>query len=65
MKNLMTIAALLFGLAVLTSSSTAQTGLELVDVDLLFVGAHPDDDTFVMLYCRKCGSSGQTSPNPG
>ncbi len=48
MKNLMTIAAVLIGLAVLTTSSTAQTGLDLVDVDLMFVGAHPDDDTFVM-----------------
>ncbi len=48
MKNLMTIAAVLVGIAALTASSGAQTGLDLVDVDLMFVGAHPDDDTSVM-----------------
>ncbi|MCZ6768797.1 MAG: PIG-L family deacetylase [Acidobacteria bacterium] len=48
MKNLMTIVAVLMGLAAFSASSRAQTGLDLVDVDLMFVGAHPDDDTFVM-----------------
>ncbi|MEE2822691.1 MAG: PIG-L family deacetylase [Acidobacteriota bacterium] len=32
----------------LIGSLTAQTGLDLVDVDLMFIGAHPDDDTSIM-----------------
>ena len=42
-KLLVTLAALL-----LSSGSSAQTGLDLMDVDLMFVGAHPDDDGGVM-----------------
>lgn len=48
MKNLIAIVLLLIVLVAVTVSSTAQTGLDLVDVDLMFVGAHPDDDTAVM-----------------
>jgi LmbE family N-acetylglucosaminyl deacetylase len=48
MKNLIAFVLLLTVLAVVTATSTAQTGLDLVDVDLMFVGAHPDDDTAVM-----------------
>ncbi|GMR22843.1 MAG: sugar-binding protein [Acidobacteriota bacterium] len=31
-----------------TPRANAQTGLDLMDVDLMFVGAHPDDDSGVM-----------------
>ena len=48
MKHLMTTVLLLIVFFAVTGSSTAQTGLDLVDVDLMFVGAHPDDDTAVM-----------------
>jgi len=48
MKNLNAIVLLLIVGIALTGSSSAQTGLDLVDVDLMFVGAHPDDDTAVM-----------------
>ncbi|MEE8348840.1 MAG: sugar-binding protein [Acidobacteriota bacterium] len=48
MKKLDIPVYLLIALVVVTGSLTAQTGLDLVDVDLMFVGAHPDDDTGVM-----------------
>ncbi len=32
----------------LAPSSFAQTGLDLLDVDLMFIGAHPDDDTGIL-----------------
>lgn len=48
MKNLIALIFLMFVGGSFTTSSTAQTGLDLVDVDLMFVGAHPDDDTAVM-----------------
>ncbi len=32
----------------LASAGSAQTGLELMDVDIMFVGAHPDDDTGIL-----------------
>jgi len=31
-----------------TGTGLAQTGLDLMDVDIMFVGAHPDDDTGVL-----------------
>ena len=42
------VVSVLICLALITPSGMAQTGLDLVDVDLMFVGAHPDDDTSVM-----------------
>ena len=48
LKNLIAIVSVLISLAAITLSGMAQTGLDLVDVDLVFVGAHPDDDTGIM-----------------
>ncbi|MGH9335103.1 MAG: sugar-binding protein, partial [Vicinamibacteria bacterium] len=39
---------LLFVLSLVASSSFAQSGLDLMDVDIMFVGAHPDDDTGIL-----------------
>jgi LmbE family N-acetylglucosaminyl deacetylase len=41
------IPSLLLALAV-SGASFAQTGLDLMDVDIMFVGAHPDDDTGIL-----------------
>lgn len=32
----------------LSGTSSAQSGLDLMDVDIMFVGAHPDDDTGIL-----------------
>ena len=48
MKHRMTTVLLLIVGVAVTGGPMAQTGLDLVDVDLMFVGAHPDDDTAVM-----------------
>ena len=48
LKKLIAIVSVLIGLAAITLSGMAQTGLDLVDVDLMFVSAHPDDDTGIM-----------------
>lgn len=37
------------------SLASAQTGLDLMDVDLMFVGAHPDDDSGVMATFARYG----------
>jgi len=42
-----TLLVLSFSIATATPAD-AQTGLDLMDVDLMFVGAHPDDDSGVM-----------------
>ncbi|HEY7700028.1 MAG TPA: PIG-L family deacetylase [Vicinamibacteria bacterium] len=45
----MTHVRSLFLLSLLTATaSLAQSGLELMDVDVMFVGAHPDDDTGIL-----------------
>ncbi len=46
--NFIPVLSVLICLAVITPAGMAQTGLDLVDVDLMFVGAHPDDDTGIM-----------------
>ncbi len=48
LKTFIVILSVLICLAVIIGSGLAQTGLDLVDVDLMFVGAHPDDDTGIM-----------------
>ena len=35
-------------LIAIATPANAQTGLDLMDVDLMFIGAHPDDDSGVM-----------------
>ncbi len=35
-------------LVLLAETSAAQSGLDLMDVDIMFVGAHPDDDTGIL-----------------
>lgn len=42
-----TLLVLSFSVATVTHAN-AQTGLDLMDVDLMFIGAHPDDDSSVM-----------------
>ena len=39
---------LVLSFSVATVHANAQTGLDLMDVDLMFIGAHPDDDSSVM-----------------
>ncbi len=41
-------ASVLFLWPALAGTSPAQSGLELLDVDIMFVGAHPDDDTGIL-----------------
>src|SRR3972149_2840740 len=41
-------ASILFFSLALAGAGSAQTGLELMDVDIMFVGAHPDDDTGIL-----------------
>lgn len=40
--------SLLFLWLLVAETSPAQSGLDLMDVDILFVGAHPDDDTGIL-----------------
>ena len=55
MRRLASVMVLVLGLAfgltragLVTAQSGTGTGIDLMDVDLMFIGAHPDDDTGIM-----------------